>query len=155
MSMNIPDLNRLARAVEGAADEILFQDFADFSDSKKELLHVLLEQSQRSLSQIKLAISRYPLNSADSLISEMSSFLPCVHHLDIHRHNEVTRVLKNQEQALQSALSVMARSQITAIGVESIGIAEELNTLRSDGFDHSLDLYRQYSNHFREEVAKC
>jgi hypothetical protein len=58
MSMNIPDLNRLARAVEGAADEILFQDFADFSDSKRELLHVLLEQSQRSLSQIKLAISR-------------------------------------------------------------------------------------------------
>jgi hypothetical protein len=58
MSMNIPDLNRLARAVEGAADEILFQDFADFSDLKKELLHVLLEQSQRSLSQIKLAISR-------------------------------------------------------------------------------------------------
>jgi hypothetical protein len=86
----------------------------------------------------------------------MSSFLPCVHHLDIHRHNEVSRVLKNQEQALQSALSVMARSQITAIGVESIaGIAEELNTLRSDRFDHSLDLYRQYSNHFREEVAKC
>jgi hypothetical protein len=89
----------------------------------------------------------------------MSSFLPCLHHLDIHRHSEVSRVLKNQEQALQSALSVMARSQITAIGVESIAgiaaLAEELNKLRSDRFDHSLDLYRQYSNHFREEVAKC
>jgi hypothetical protein len=156
MSMNIPDLNRLARAVESAAEEILFQDLVDFSDLKKELLHVLLDQFQRSLSQIKLAISRYQLNLAESLISEMSSLLPCIHHLDIHRHSEVSRVLKNQEQALQSALSVMARSRITAIGVESIeGIAEELNKLRSDRFDHYLDLYRQYSNHFREEVAKC
>jgi hypothetical protein len=56
MSMNIPDLNRLARAVESAAEEILFQDLVDFSDLKNELLHVLLDQFQRSLSQIKLAI---------------------------------------------------------------------------------------------------
>jgi hypothetical protein len=155
-SINLSSLNRLVKSVSVASTsgEVLFQRLVNFPLIKKQLLDIFVFQFQESLSHIKLLISRSQLELAEKLISlSHLFFVPCFLELDLSRHFEATRLLKDQQQALHSATNFISRPQITNLSVENIDeISSQLRSLRSNRFDLFSDLYHQYSALLREEM---